>query len=176
MSERNEPAGPPQSGHASQATEPAGPHHHHPVLRHTLRVLAVIALVLYFIVGVLLLGLRYVVLPRVDNFRPRIEQLVSEKIHADFRIGKLAPHWSGFEPGIDISNLTIRDRHGKVALDVPHATASVSWRSVVLLEPLLSSIVVEQPDVQLAREDDGTLTVAGVPVPTAHTGNATFTT
>ncbi|MFT0169883.1 YhdP family protein [Paraburkholderia mimosarum] len=176
MSERNDPAGPPRSGHASQATEPGGQHHHHPVLRHTFHVLAVIALVLYFIVGVLLLGLRYVVLPRVDNIRPRIEQLVSTKIHADFRIGKLAPHWSGFEPGIDITDLTIRDRHGKIALNVPHATASVSWRSVVLFEPLLSSIVVEQPDVQLAREDDGTLTVAGVPVPTAHTGNATFTT
>ncbi|WP_395067059.1 YhdP family protein [Paraburkholderia silvatlantica] len=176
MSERNDHAGLPQSGHASQATEPGGPHHHHPVLRHTLRVLAVIALVLYFIVSVLLLGLRYGVLPYVDNFRPRIEQLVSSKIHAEFRIGKLAPHWSGFQPGIDITDLTIRDRHGNIALDVPHATASVSWRSVVLLEPLLSSIVVEQPDVHIAREDDGTLTVAGVPVPTAHTGNATFTT
>ncbi|SDB83233.1 YhdP family phospholipid transporter [Paraburkholderia lycopersici] len=176
MSERNDHAGPPPSGHASQAAEPGGPHHHHPVLRHTLRVLAAIALVLYFIVGTLLLGLRYVVLPRVDSFRPRIEQVVSEKIRAEFRIGRLAPHWSGFQPGIDISNLTIRDRHGKIALDVPHATASVSWRSLVLLEPLLSSIVVEQPDVQIAREDDGTLTVAGVPVPTAHTGNATFTT
>lgn len=176
MSERNDHAGLPQSGHASQATEPGGPHHHHPVLRHTFRVLAVIALVLYFIVSVLLLGLRYVVLPQVDNFRPRIEKLVSEKIHAEFRIGKLAPHWSGFQPGIDISDLTIRDRHGEIALDVPHATASVSWRSVVLLEPLLSSIVVEQPDVHIAREDDGTLTIAGVPVPTAHTGNATFTT
>ncbi|MEX3903932.1 YhdP family protein [Paraburkholderia sp. BR14319] len=176
MSERNDHAGLPQSGHASQATEPGGPHHHHPVLRHTLRVLAIIALVLYFLVSVLLLGLRYVVLPYVDNVRPRIEQLVSSKIHAELRIGKLAPHWSGFQPGIDVTDLTIRDRHGNIALDVPHATASVSWRSVVLLEPLLSSIVVEQPDVHIAREDDGTLTVAGVPVPTAHTGNATFTT
>jgi uncharacterized protein (TIGR02099 family) len=179
MSERNDPAGPPLSGHAGQQTsgaaEPGG-QHHHPVLRHTLRVLAGIALVLYFIVGGLLLGLRYIVLPQVDNFRPRIERLVSEKIHADFRIGKLSPHWSGFQPGIDVTDLTIRERDGNVALRVPHAMASVSWRSVVMLEPLLSSVVVEQPDVHIARQDDGTLTVAGVPVPTAHTGNATFTT
>jgi len=179
MSERNDHAGPTHTGHAgrhtSGAAEPSG-RHHHPVLRHTLRVLAAIALVLYFIVAVLLLGLRYVVLPHVDDFRPRIEKLVSEKIHADLRIGKLGPHWSGFQPGIDVSDLTIRDRHGNIALSVPHATASVSWRSVVLLEPLLSSIVIEQPDVHLAREDDGTLTIAGVPVATAHTGNATFTT
>jgi uncharacterized protein (TIGR02099 family) len=175
MSERNEPAGPHQTGHASRERTEAVPQHHHPVLRHTFRVLASIALVLYFIVSVLLLGLRYIVLPHVDDFRPRIEKLVSDKIHADFRIGKLSPHWSGFEPGIDIANLTIRDRHGKLALNVPHATASVAWRSVVLVEPLLS-VVVERPDVLIAREDDGTLAVAGVPVPTAHTGNANFTT
>ncbi|QGZ60674.1 YhdP family phospholipid transporter [Paraburkholderia acidisoli] len=179
MSERNDPAGPPQSAHAgadSRPAEGASPHHHHPVLRHTLRVLAVIALVLYFIVAVLLLGLRYVVLPHVDDFRPRIEKLVSDKIHAQFRIGKLAPHWSGFQPGIDVSDLTIRDRDGNLALRVPHAMASVSWRSIVLLEPLLSSVIVEEPDVHIAREDDGTITVAGVPMPTTHTGNATFST
>ncbi|WP_321879413.1 YhdP family phospholipid transporter [Paraburkholderia bannensis] len=176
MSERNEPAGPPHTGHASRESADAGPQHHHPVLRHTLRVLACIALVFYFIVAVLLLGLRYVVLPHVDDFRPRIEKLVSDKIHADFRIGKLSPHWSGFQPGIDVANLTIRDRHGNLALNIPHATASVAWRSAVMLEPLLSSVIVENPDVSIAREDDGTLTVAGVPVPTAHTGNATFTT
>ncbi|WP_322042641.1 YhdP family protein [Paraburkholderia sp. J67] len=176
MSERNDPAGPPHTGQASRVSADAGPQHHHPVLRHTLRVLACIALAFYFVVGVLLLGLRYVVLPYVDDFRPRIEKLVSDKIHADFRIGKLSPHWSGFQPGIDVAGLTIRDRHGNLALNVPHATASVAWRSLVIFEPLLSSVVVENPDVSIAREDDGTLTVAGVPVPSAHTGNATFTT
>jgi uncharacterized protein YhdP len=178
MSERTDPAdpaGPQPTGHVARATNSA-PEHHHPVLRHTLRVLAAIALVLYFIVAVLLLGLRYIVLPHVDDFRPRIEALVSEKIHAEFRIGKLAPHWLGFQPGIDVTDLTIRDRHGALALNVHRATATVSWRSLVTFEPLLSSVVVERPDVLIAREDDGTLTVAGVPVPTAHTGNATFTT
>ncbi|CAG9190536.1 putative exported protein [Paraburkholderia tropica] len=176
MPERNDPAGPHPTGHASRESADAGSQHHHPVLRHTLRVLACIALVLYFIVSVLLLGLRYIVLPHVDDFRPRIEKLVSDKIHADFRIGKLSPHWSGFQPGIDVADLTIRNRQGQLALNVPHATASVSWRSLVLFEPLLSSMIVERPDVLITREDDGTLTVAGVPVPTAHTGNATFTT
>jgi uncharacterized protein (TIGR02099 family) len=175
MSERNDPAGPHPAGHATREA-PDAQGHHHPVLRHTLRVLAVFALILYFIVAALLLGLRYVVLPHVDDLRPRIETLVSSKIHAEFRIGKLAPHWLGFQPGIDVTGLTIRDRHGNLALNVPHATATVSWRSLVSWELLLSSVLVERPDVLIAREDDGTLTVAGVPVPTTHTGNATFTT
>lgn len=172
MSERNDPAGAHQAGHATEAPRPE---HHHPVLRHTLRVLAVFALILYFIVAVLLLGLRYIALPHIDELRPRIEAIVSEKIHAEFRIGKLAPHWLGFQPGIDVTDLTIRDRHGVLALDVPHATATVSWRSLVTFELLLSSVIVDRPDVLIAREDDGVLTVAGVPVPTRHTGNSAFT-
>ena len=178
MSERNEPAGPDQTetGRAGRPT-PDAPQHHHPVLRHTLRVLASIALVLYFIVVAVLVGLRYIVLPHVDALRPRIEAVVSSRLHAELRIGKLAPHWLGFNPGIDVTDLTIRDRHGNIALNVPHATATVSWRSLVTFEPLLSSMLVDKPDVLIARESDGTLTVAGVPVPTTHQGNnATFST
>ncbi len=180
MSERNDSAGPHQAGQASigarSDTPPPRDHVEHVVLRHVLRVVLAFALVVYFIVAVLLLGLRYVVLPHVDALRPRIEAIVSEKIHADFRIGRLAPHWSGFQPGIDVTDLTIRDRNGTLALNVPHASASVAWRSLILLEPLLSSVVVERPNVLIERDDDGTLLVAGVPMPTAHTGNATFTT
>ena len=176
MSERKDPAGPDQDRQASSRTHAARPTHDHVVLRHTLRVSLAVALVLWFIVAALLLGLRYVVLPRVDLFRPRIEALLSERLHAQFRIGRLAPHWSGFQPGIDVTDLTIRDRHGRIALDVPHATATVAWRSLLEFAPLLSSLIVDRPDVLIQREDDGTLAVAGVQVPNAHTGNATFST
>lgn len=182
MSERNDPAGPHQNGQASnrassgaRARDPRHPHDH-VVLRHALRVTLAIALVIWFIVAALLLGLRYVVLPRVDAFRPRIEAIVSEKIHAEFRIGKLAPHWSGFQPGIDVTDLTIRDRHGAIALNIPHATATVAWRSLLQLSPLLSSMIVERPDVLIQRDEDGTLAVAGVQVPSTRSGNATFST
>ena len=171
MSERNDSADPHNAGNI----RPAGGHDH-VVLRHTLRVVLCIALVVYFIVAALVLGLRYGVLPHVDSFRPRIEALVSDKLHTEVRIGKLAPHWLGFQPGVDVTELTIRDRDGNVALTVPHATATVSWRSLVQLTPLLSSLIVDKPDVLVARSADGTLSVAGVPMPSTHTGNDTFTT
>ena len=83
------------------------------MLRHTLRVLLGIALFLYFVVVLAVLGLRYVVLPRVDSFRPQIEAAVSDKIHAQFRIGKIAPHWTGFQPGLEVTDVTITNRDGK---------------------------------------------------------------
>ncbi|WMY07710.1 YhdP family protein [Paraburkholderia phenoliruptrix] len=166
MSERNESADPQETG---QARPVSGSDH--VVLRRTLHVLLALALVLYFIAAGLFLGLRYGVLPRVDSFRPHIEATVSDKLHAQFTIGKLAPHWTGFQPGLDITNLVIRDRDGKPALTIPHATATLSWRSLWQFRPVLSSLIVDQPDVLIARGGDGVLSVAGVPVPTRHSGN-----
>ncbi|TDN67502.1 YhdP family protein [Paraburkholderia sp. BL10I2N1] len=171
MSERNDSADPPEAGRARPSSGSD-----HAVLRHTLRVVLALALVLYFIVAGLFLSLRYVVLPRADAFRPRIEAVVSDKLHAELRIGRLAPHWTGFQPGLDITNLTIRDRGGNTALTIPHATATLSWRSLAQLAPVLSSLVVDKPDLLVARSSDGALSVAGVLLPTRRTGNATFTT
>ncbi|MBB5505995.1 YhdP family phospholipid transporter [Paraburkholderia atlantica] len=171
MSERNEsadPQAPSQVRHGSGSD--------HIVLRRTLRVLATLALVLYFIAGGVFLGLRYVVLPRIDTFRPRIEAAVSDKLRTQFTIGRLAPHWSGFQPGLDVTNLVIRDHDGQPALTIPHATATVSWRSLWEFHPALSSLIVDQPDVLVSRSDDGVLSVAGVPVPTRHSGNDALST
>ncbi|MDE1183378.1 AsmA-like C-terminal region-containing protein [Paraburkholderia sp.] len=171
MSERTDSADPHEAGQIAPAR--GGDH---AVLRHTLRVVLAIAVVLYFIAVGLVAGLRYVVLPRIDAFRPRIEATVSSKIHAQLSIGKLAPHWTGFQPGLDISDLTIRDRNGNVALTIPHATATVSWSSLWQFAPILSTLVVDQPDVLVARASDGSLSVAGVTMATTHTGNDTFST
>ncbi|MFT4065393.1 YhdP family protein [Paraburkholderia sp.] len=171
MSERNDPADP----HEPELVRPVSGSDHI-VLRRILRVLLTLALVLYFIATGLFLGLRYVVLPRIDTFRPRIEAAVSETLHTQFTIGRLAPHWSGFQPGLDVTNLVIRDRDGHPALTIPHATATVSWHSLWQFHPALSSLIVDQPDVLVTRDNDGVLSVAGVPVPTRHSGNDTLST
>jgi uncharacterized protein (TIGR02099 family) len=151
------------------------PRHDHWLLRRTLKTALAVALAVYFTAAAAFLGLRYGLLPHIDSFRPRIEAAVSEAIHAELRIEKLAPHWSGLEPGVEVTNLTIRDRDGNLALSVPHATAIVSWSSLMRGKPVLASLIVEGPDVLAARAEDGSLTIAGVPVPATRTGsNATF--
>lgn len=149
--------------------------HDNRLLRRTFKAAVALACIAYFVVGLAFIGLRYVVLPRIDDFRPRIEAFVSAKLHAQLRIEKLAPHWSGLEPGIDVTGLTIRNRDGRVALAVPHATATLSWSTLMRGKPALASLVVERPDLLVVRAADGSLTVAGVAVPTTHTGgDSTF--
>ncbi|MBN3821735.1 DUF3971 domain-containing protein, partial [Paraburkholderia sp. Se-20369] len=168
MSDRQESAvAVPEAGH---------PKHEHPVLRRVFKVTLAVGLGTYFVASGAFLGLRYVLLPRIDDYRPDIERFVSSKLHAQLSIGKLSPHWSGMQPGVEVAGLTIRGRDGRVALSVPHATAALSWMSLLRLKPALSSLIVDQPDLVVERTADGALFIAGIGVPTTHGGNDTFST
>ncbi|MBE0628061.1 MAG: Flp pilus assembly complex ATPase component TadA, partial [Burkholderia vietnamiensis] len=159
---------------AVAAPEAGPPKHDHPVLRRVFRVTLAVGIGVYFVASGAFLGLRYVVLPRIDEFRPRIERAVSDKLHAQLSIGRLSPHWSGMQPGVEVTNLTVRGRDGRIALSVPHATAALSWISLLRLSPALSSLIVDHPDLVVARAADGSLSVAGIGVATTHGGNDTF--
>jgi uncharacterized protein (TIGR02099 family) len=147
-----------------------------PILRRTLYGLLTFAFIVYLCAATVLIGLRYFVLPHVDDYRPRIEALTSAHLHVPLHIGHLAPHWDGLQPGVDITGLTIRDRNGEIALDVPHASVSLSWRSLLTFEPVLSSVVVEHANLLVERDAHGELFVAGIPVPVNNTDDATSAT
>ncbi len=144
-----------------------------------LKILLVIAAVMYFAVTGIYLGLRYIVLPQVDAFRPRIEQAVSSKIHAQLRIGRLSARWSGLQPVLDIDNLRIDAADGTPGLAVPDASARIAWNStlhLLHLQPRLADLTVDGPDVIIARNMDGHLSVARGPIPQHRTGSNAFTT
>ncbi|CAL8475183.1 YhdP family protein [Caballeronia sp. S22] len=146
------------------------------VLSRVFKIILVVAAIAYFVVAGVYVGLRYVVMPQVDSFRPRIEQLVSSKIHAQLHIGRISARWSGLSPTLDIDNLSIDAADGSPGLAVPHASASIAWASLLHLRPKLADLTVDGPDVIIARNADGAVSVAGVPLPTHRTGSNAFTT
>jgi uncharacterized protein (TIGR02099 family) len=145
-------------------------------LRRTLAATGIVAITLYFSVAAIVLGLRYGVLPNLDTFRPRIEAQLSARLGVPVRIGRLSGRWNGMEPSVSIDALTIHDRAGASALSVPHAVATLSWRSLPLLQPRLSGLVVEHPEVLAERAADGAVTVAGIRLALNGRGNDAFTT
>jgi uncharacterized protein (TIGR02099 family) len=146
------------------------------VLTRALKVLLVLVAVVYFAAAGIYLVLRYAVLPQIDAFRPRIEQMVSARIHAQLRLGRITAKWSGLQPSFDIDNLRIDAADGSPGVAVPHASATVAWRSLLGPVPVLSNLTVDGPDVVIARNKEGTFSVAGVPIPAKRTGNSTFMT
>lgn len=132
------------------------------LLRRIFKVLLVGALVLYFGATLAIVLLRYVLLPDIGLVRPRLEAELSQALHATVRIGKVSAHWTGLQPGVDIDALTITNAQGVTALSIPHANAQLAWESVIRLEPVFSRLVVDSPDVLIARDAQGGLSIAGV--------------
>ncbi len=72
----------------------------------------VLAIVVYFAVAVAALSLRFVVMPRIDSFRPAIEAAASNALHAQVSMQSISAHWDGFAPQLELSGLTVRDPAG----------------------------------------------------------------
>ncbi|OWT77287.1 TIGR02099 family protein [Achromobacter sp. HZ28] len=72
-----------------------------------LRILMWVVWAVYFVAAVALLGMRYLVLPRIDQWRPQIEEYTSQAIGARVEIGKISADWYGLNPRLNLSEVRI---------------------------------------------------------------------
>ena len=85
---------------------------------------------LWFVIIVLacgILGMRYFVLPRVQDYRTDITSIASETIGQKITIGKLDAGWDGLNPHFDLRQVTIYDPQQRPALQFDHIEASLLW-------------------------------------------------
>lgn len=108
-----------------------------------------------------MLTVRYWVLPRINEWRPLIEQHVSAAVGAKVSIAHISANWAGLSPTLAVRDLAVNDVNGDVLLQVPEASAVVSWRSLLDLELRMNRLEISGIDLAATRHDDGTLSVAG---------------
>lgn len=119
-----------------------------------------------------LIALKWWVLPRVDSYRPWIEQKVSQQLGAPLSIGQIHAEWRGFAPTLQISSLRIQDPDSDPGLAVDSASVRLSWTSLLTLSPRFSEIDLERPQLRAWRDSNGLLHVAGIAFPaTTDTSN-----
>lgn len=122
----------------------------------------VIFFVFYFAFAVVFLGLRYVVLPHVNEYKTEIEKLASESIGKNVRFSEINASWYGLQPKVDLENVTLSDDEGKEYVRLKNVSAVVSWWSVPLMDLRLASLVVDKPDINISRDAEGRFYVAGI--------------
>ncbi|WMD23713.1 YhdP family protein [Achromobacter seleniivolatilans] len=120
-----------------------------------------VALTLYGIVAIGLLGVRYWVLPRVDQWRPQIEAYASEALGARVKIGAIQANWQGLNPRLDLTSVQVFDDGTDPVLALPSVSAVLAWRSILALSPTLVRLQVEKPELILRRDASNHLWVAG---------------
>ena len=130
-----------------------------------LRCLFWVALIVYGLVAVGILGLRYWVLPRVDQWRPQIEAYASQALGARVSIGDIRANWQGLNPKLDLGGVQVFDDDASAdaapVLNLPSVSAVLGWRSVLTLSPTLVRLRVEKPELTLRRDATNHLWVAG---------------
>jgi len=139
---------------------------HFPSLCALGRLLGWTAVTLYLAFALFVLGLRHVVLPKIEDYRPQIERLLGAQIGLPVSLGGLQAHWDGLRPGLVIERLVLRDRVGGPALTFDRVEAVLSWHSLWRLTPVLHHLELRDLDLSLRRDAQGTLFVAGLPFAT----------
>ena len=105
-------------------------------------------------------GLHWVIVPRIDDFRPRLQAMASQALGAPVRIGALRAESNGLVPAISLHDVQVLDASGRAGLRVPRVLAAFSVLS--LASGGLEQLVIEQPELEVRRSADGRLLVAGL--------------
>ena len=131
-------------------------------VRKTLRYLLIALLLGYFVAAITMLGVRYLVLPHIDTWRPEIEKRLSNALGAHVTMGEISASWSGLNPTLALENLRLRDRQSNLELlYVPDAFAVVSWRSLFALDLRLRQLEISGVHLSGSRRPDGRFVLAG---------------
>lgn len=132
--------------------------------RATHRALSVLLLLLlaaYFTFCALFLGLRYVVLPNIDHYKPDVSRLASALMNRPVTINGIRADWRGLHPWLQLTDVVIHDDRGERALQLPQVNATVSWLTV-FGQLRLSSLELLSPYLEVERDANGHLYVAGI--------------
>ncbi len=75
-------------------------------------------------------ALHWVIVPRVDEWRPRLERLASQAIAAPVQIGATAAQSNGLVPSVALRDVCVLDPEGRAALQVPRVLVAFSVLSL----------------------------------------------
>jgi uncharacterized protein (TIGR02099 family) len=112
--------------------------------------------------AVVLLTLRYRILPDIERYHDQITVAASAAIGQPLTIGKIGADWDGLRPRLLLSDVKILDKQGKVALSFPRLENTVAWTSLPSVELRFYSILIDSPDLSVRRDAQGHWYVAGV--------------
>ena len=114
--------------------------------------------------SLLLLGLRFLVLPKIEDYRPEIVAQLAAALGHPVALGELRAGWDGWNPRLGLTALTVQGKAGEALLTLPEVSATLSWQSLLRFELHLKSLVLERPSLLIRRTPEGRLSVGGLEV------------
>lgn len=130
-----------------------------------MRILARVALLSFFVIGLTLLGVRELLMPGVERYRDELVALLAETLGQPLEVAHLQADWSGLRPRVRLSEVRLLGSAGRPALTLSSIEATLSWRSVLSGRPFFHRLTIDTPDLLIERLSNGRLRVAGIELP-----------
>jgi len=105
-------------------------------------------------------ALHWVIVPRIDEFRPQLEARATQALGVTVRVGAVAAQSNGMVPSFELLDVALLDAQGRVALSLPRVLIAVSSRSLWRLG--FEQIYLDQPVLDIRRAPDGKITIGGL--------------
>jgi uncharacterized protein (TIGR02099 family) len=131
-------------------------------LRNLVRALEILAWISFFAFATVFLGLRYWLLPNIENYRGDIIAKVSRSIGLPVTIGAITTDWQGLRPRLSTVDVRVYDASGREALVLPAVENVIGWRSLFVGELRSHSFVIDRPKLAVRRDAGGEVYVAGI--------------
>src|SRR3989441_2996549 len=121
-----------------------------------------LAWIAFFVFATLVLALRFWLLPDIEHYRGDIVAAIERSVGLPIKIGGIEAGWLGLHPRISLSDVHLYDHQGREVLALPSIRNVVSWRSLLYGQIRLHSLAVDGPRLDVRRDADGALYVAGM--------------
>ena len=135
------------------------------------RLVIVASAVMAVLMALVILMLRYWLLPNVEQYHDRIAASLSGAIGNPVTIGKIEGDWLGFQPRLSFADVQILNEQRQPALVLPRIDGSVSWMSLFTAELRLASLEIDRPELLIRRDAQGKVFIGGVALSKQGGGN-----
>jgi uncharacterized protein (TIGR02099 family) len=127
-----------------------------------LRLLVGMLLLLWSLLLVAWLTLHWGILPRIDEWRPRIEAMASRALGAPVRIGAIQVRSGGWIPAAELYDVVLQDRRGREALRLPRVHAALSVPSLMALQLRFEQLLIDGAELVVRRDPQGHISIGGL--------------
>jgi len=117
------------------------------------------------------LTLHWGILPHIDDWRPRIEAVASDALGVPVRIGRIQVRSGSWVPAAELHDVVLHDRDGREALRLPRVAAALSVPALLAFELRFQQLLIEDAQLEIRRDAQGHLFVAGLPMGGTTTGD-----
>jgi uncharacterized protein (TIGR02099 family) len=108
-------------------------------------------------------GLHFLIVPRIDELRPWLEQQATQALGTTVEIGSISAISNGLIPSVELTQVRLRDAQSREALLLPRVQVAFSPQS--LLRGGLEQLFIDSPELDVRRTADGAFWIAGMPLP-----------